>query len=1112
MTPVKNIALSASAGTGKTYRLALRYLALMAAGVPPDRICALTFSRKAAGEILDKIVEQLCRAAASPAGRAEIAAGLRRESLGATPADTSAAYLTLLRGLIDSQHRLRIGTLDSFLLSIVRTFPFELGVPPDVQPMDGDGGEAQTQRQALLLRLLDPTHRPGPAGDQARATLLDSLREAQFGRTTKTLSRNVDGIIADDYGFFLDHGAPTIAWGELDRIWPPAAQWWATARAALPDTLPENLLNAFGPAGRPLQLGQTCARIAEAARAHAPNKPWPAEIAGTSVFAQLCEATRQGLPELSLSYYTKDYPVPRALWLPLRAALANLFRVEIERACRATAGRRRLLSLYDSLYRDAQRADARYTFEDLARLLGDPQHLPSRQAGAADRLYIDYRLDGDLDHWLLDEFQDTSNMQWAAIRNLIDEVVQDPHRSFFYVGDIKQSIYGWRGGNHRLFGQVFAEAGGGIVRGDPMIVCHRSVPAIIDTVNRVFDGLAGWTPANDEAAGLRRAAVSDFASQWGTHESARPEDAAGFASLLEYEPKQKSDVPADDDEAVDDPAEFEAVAGILRAVEPLRHGLSAAVLVRSNQAGRQCVDTLRRALPAVPVVHEGTGGIVDSPVVTALLALVRYCAHPGNTLAKRHLQMSPLTAHPGATQCRGFACEARGRRQATPLQDDDVIDWDALPGDFLSGVHNNGFAVMLRHWGARLGDLDAFGKQRLAELCAVAEQFDATGSRDADAFCACVDEARLKNFAAAGVVRVMTVHQSKGLGFDLVIVPFSAKSRSFGAPGDPEFLAAEDWVLKPPVKAVLETAGGPPLDAVKAARAQANFSQLCVLYVALTRAKRALYMLAPQAAKNSSVVREADLLRDRLGTATEPGAGLGGLTELFAHGDPDWFAKASVRPEPKPVAAVAPVSVSYAPRLARHEPSKELGAARTLPAQWMFTLESGDVRAFGSALHGLFQRIEWFETTDIDRLVTEWRATAAGSPAVLRDVEKQFRDCLARDEVRRSLARPAGESVVWTEAPFDLVVTRDNERRILSGRFDRLVVERDAAGRATAATVVDFKSDRVETDADLRNRAASHTAQMRDYMLVAAQLLGLPPAAVKSVLLFTRVGRVVAVE
>jgi ATP-dependent helicase/nuclease subunit A len=705
-----------------------------------------------------------------------------------------------------------------------------------------------------------------------------------------------------------------------------------------------------------------------------------------------------------------------------------------------------------------------------------------------DRLYIDYRLDGELDHWLLDEFQDTSNMQWAAIRNLVDEVVQDAHRSFFYVGDVKQSIYGWRGGNHRLFGQVLAEAAGGIDQGEPMIVCHRSVPAIIDTVNRVFDGLPGWAPSASGVAGPRSGAVRDFAAQWGRHQSAHPDDQAGFAALLEYEPKKNGESQEGDEEGDDDPAEFEAVARVLETTAPLERGFSAAVLVRSNQAGRHCVDVLRRRLPSVPVVHEGTGGIVDSPVVTVLLALVRYAAHPGDTVARRHVQMSPLGT--------GLAAEA----------------WEALPGEFLSGVQNTGFAVQLRQWGARLGELDDFGRQRLAELCAVAEPFDATGSRDADAFCACVTEARLKNFAAAGVVRVMTVHQSKGLGFDMVIVPFSPHSRSFGSPGDPDFLAASDWVLKPPLKVVLEAAGGPPLEAVEAARAQANFSQLCVLYVALTRAKRALYLIVPEAARSTAVVREADLLRDRLAVAGGCGDEPGGLVRLFACGDPGWYGKGPSCTAAAPVPVAAALPLVFAPRIIRHEPSKELGAARTLPAQWIFSLESGDVRVFGSALHGLFQKIEWLETTDVDRLITEWRATAAGSPAILGDVERQFRDCLARDEVRRCLARPAGDAVVWTEAPFDLLVEREGEQRILSGRFDRLVVERDAAGRVKGATVVDFKSDRVQTEGELQDRAAGHVTQMRDYMQVAAQLLGISPAAVKSVLLFTRIGRVVAVE
>ena len=80
----------------------------------------------------------------------------------------------------------------------------------------------------------------------------------------------------------------------------------------------------------------------------------------------------------------------------------------------------------------------------------------TRDVDAQDRLYIDYRLDCQLDHWLLDEFQDTSDLQWAVLHNLLDEILQDDsgRRSLFYVGDVKQSIYRWRGGNPRLFGAI----------------------------------------------------------------------------------------------------------------------------------------------------------------------------------------------------------------------------------------------------------------------------------------------------------------------------------------------------------------------------------------------------------------------------------------------------------------------------------------------------------------------------------------------------------------------------------------------------------------------------------------------------------------------------------
>jgi ATP-dependent exoDNAse (exonuclease V) beta subunit len=355
----------------------------------------------------------------------------------------------------------------------------------------------------------------------------------------------------------------------------------------------------------------------------------------------------------------------------------------------------------------------------------------------------------------------------------------------------------------------------------------------------------------------------------------------------------------------------------------------------------------------------------------------------------------------------------------------------------------------------------------------------------------------------------MTVHQSKGLGFDLVIVPFGARDRSFGAPAAPALLAGEDWVLEPPLASVREAAGGPPEEAWQAAQARANFEQLCVLYVAMTRAAHALYMLVPAPPKSPSASRPADLLRERLGGDAAPPAAESGTRLLYEHGDRDWRLHARrAAADEAPRAAPAPTPVAWVAEPRRVEPSKESWSRTALRAAWLFEQEASDVRAFGSALHRLFQAVTWSDDLDIESVIAHWRAGSGEPEAVLRDAEIQFRACLAVPEIARCLARPAAGAEVWNEAAFDVVFDTGGERRILSGRFDRLVVERAADGRPARATVVDFKSDRVETGAQVAARAGEHEPQMRDYMRAAARLLGLPAESVQGRLVFTRPARI----
>ena len=1112
MSRFGNRAIAASAGTGKTWALAHRYLALMtAAQADPDRICALTFSRKAAGEILEKIVERLCAAASQADERMRVAAAIEQQAAGVRAPVEAADYLRLLRTLLNRAHRLRIGTLDSFLLGIVRAFPMELGLPPEIRPMDNAGGEACAQRAALLTRLYDPSVRNARAGgEDAAAALLEAFRQATYGREGKSLSSRLDALVAERYDFFCQHAARQWG-GRAGGIWPPPARWWEAAdaeaarRLAEEPAFQEELTNAFGGATRAQQLGAACAFVARTGAAHTGEKVWP-EWSSHALFDQLLAAAPDRSPP-ALRYYGKPYDLPAPLWPPLRAALAHLVAVEVGRALQQTAGLGSMLTRYDALYRETQRMDGGFTFSDLSRLLADPAHQASRNAGAADKLYVDYRLDGQLDHWLLDEFQDTGDDQWQAIANLIDEVVQDESRSFFYVGDIKQSIYGWRGGNWRLFDRVRQDCGLGPA--ETLVTCHRSLPAIIQTINSVFRDLKAWQPAAGAEKGPHAEAVAAFVGPaWPEHKPAPGAPGQGFVALVEYQTGARTasagDEAGGDDEARGDEAAYEAVADILAEVQPTVRRLDAAVLVRSNEQGRACADVLRRRLPGVAVVHEGTGGIVDHPVVTLLLALARYAAHPADTLARQHLAMSPLASDDG---------------------------WlEALPLAFAAALQEAGFAGALRPWGemlvarGALQEADGFGRQRLREFLAAAEAFDATGLRDADRFAEHIQAYQVRSPAATGAIRIMTIHQSKGLGFDVVLVPFDARARSFAnlqgvrllrSDRGADATAPAGWVLQAPVRDVLQAADGALTEAFDAARAEANFEQLCVLYVALTRAKRALYLLVPPAAKSSTSVREADLLREQLvqgGTAT---TALHGHPLLYAAGDPDWCSQTGTTAPPvdETPGGPAPLAIACVPGVPLCEPSKDDMEGRLVPAAWLFSEEAGDVPAFGLALHRLFERIEWVDEAEIEELVCAWRAESTESAAVLRDVEAQFRRCLASAEARACLERPGGasRSVVWREAPFSLVREGQAGPEILSGRFDRLVVEQDASGRPLRATVVDFKSNRVDSEEALAEKAAGYAGQMRDYAMAAGRLLGLQAGQVATMLLWTRVGRAVAV-
>ena len=226
---------------------------------------------------------------------------------------------------------------------------------------------------------------------------------------------------------------------------------------------------------------------------------------------------------------------------------------------------------------------------------------------------------------------------------------------------------------------------------------------------------------------------------------------------------------------------------------------------------------------------------------------------------------------------------------------------------------------------------------------------------------------------------------------------------------------------------------------------------------------------------------------------------------LYRSGNLDWHLAHALRPESTAAAAAAALVPLRpgSPRLKRVEPSKQDPGLR--PAASFFKRESGDVRVFGSAIHRLFQQIEWIETFDLERAIQAWRATATEPAAVLRDVEQQFRASLAVSEVRQALSRPAGEVVLWREKAFELLL----DGQLLAGQFDRVVIHRGLHSRVEQVSLFDFKSNRVESESALHFTANNYREQMALYAAALRRILG--PAPIATCLVFTRVGRVVGV-
>lgn len=1065
-----HLLISASAGSGKTYQLVRRFLHLLALGQDPEAIAAMTFTRKAAGEFFNRILRKLAELAVQPGNAAGYFGDLRPRVAG------QPEFARLLRQLTRQMHRLRLGTLDSFFANITTCFPLELGLPAGARVMDEQ--EAQQARADALDALLERLHGEDQAAEMH--ALLEAFKQATFGAEEKSVEESLQGWAESGISLWDDSGTGSErGWGDVQRIWGTRSP--LTQKPAAAEEIIAEVRASFVP---PHERGaRLLDETLQAVRDMTPGLTVPKRV------KELLEKLIPQLADLQggrgeLQWMNKKLPLDqKAASSLLRLAqwlLGRELAVRVER----TRGLAKLMTLYAAEYSQRVQARGWLSFSDVQRLLSRAAKEDSPWLTGGGDLW--FRMDGRYQHWLMDEFQDTSRTQWRVLENLVDEVMQDAEgeRSFFAVGDPKQSIYLWRQADPELFEDItqrYPEDGQHGLHEEPLSQSFRSAQPVLDAVNAVFG-------STQLLSLLPKDSLKGFAFQ--PHEAAQKE-LTGHVALLS--PRKAA-------EKLDQLKPVDVAAALLREIEPLRRGLTCAVLVRQNSHVRALTEDLR-ALTGMPVVCEADQRpVVDNAVTLALLSLLTLAAHPGDKLALEHLQMTPLWQL---------------------IDDPNNKGWRYHLAAIQSSVVERGFAECLDEWLPRLRSvlpaMDEFHQLRVAQMMDIAAEFDATGCRDIDAFLEFARDYPMRRRGANRAIQVMTIHAAKGLEFDMVILP-TLDGSALDNVKHSDLLISRDhdgvrWVLQSPVKVFVQLDAVLNAERIETERRTA-FESLCRLYVAMTRAKRGLYLIATPPPQNGEALKECRLLRETLGVQAEDVV-IDGRTfvQEWQTGAADWFASASVQPAPQAVVATSPVALGELLRAKQPMPRRRTPSGEEsfrIKGRVLFSSGRDPGRQLGSLVHALLESVEWWKPgRDLTPLREHWRARSLlrGSP-VEPDALDQVEHLLELAACAPAFAPLSAQTALWRERPFDMVIGSE----WVSGIFDRVLVDHDAAGRITRAWLIDFKTDDAPDEASLEAKKAGYRPQIDFYREALGRLTGLPNTKIRTSLLFTRTGALVDLE
>ncbi len=1093
--PLKSVWVEASAGTGKTKVLSDRVLRLLLSGVKPQRILCLTYTKAAAVEMNTRISERLSNWSVQP--DADLDNNLI-ELLG----DEIKDYETLQKYketarilfavLLDTPGGIKIQTIHSFCQEVLKRFPLEAGISPYFDVLDDSGAhEALAQIQKELLENIEN----GAQNELKTALqyLTQNMSEYTFPKIMQTITDNRSKLI-DLLAQYADIKAFGVSLSNKLGI--------------SADDTPEQAIHRFMQA---INIDDIRANIK----------------------AMLCGGKTDCANALKLEtilitgFKDEDYCIYRSIFLTdgnIRARLATkkACEADTELLDRLTAEAERIqqtedlckkIKLYTSTtavmtiarelterYNELKKQQSRLDYEDLILLT---RNLLADSSVAS---WVLFKLDGGIDHILIDEAQDTSPNQWEIVKSLTGEFftnLSDKNRTVFAVGDRKQSIYSFQGADPDKFDTMsdyFADVASADFTKINLGVSFRSSSAVLNTVNHIFTKpeVANGVIAQNETVNHIPYRAGEFGKVelWPLLVAEKPEKNTD-RWLPQVERSTKISVKTQLANAIADKIK-QLVAETANTPNPL-HYRDFMVLVQKR---RSFVDEFIRACKEKDVNISGADKLRlgEQIVVQDLISLGRFLLLPNDDLSLAEVLKSPLFSLNDDDLIT--LCYKRPAPLWTMLGDNpqyaevykklqtllNMLDF-VRPYELYNYVltNMNGRYKFTARMGMEIEDaLDEFINQTIA--------YEHDHIPSLQGFIAWMGQnqtevKRQTEQKDTDAVRLMTVHGSKGLQAPVVFLPDTVHVKN--SRREQALLFADEMAYYP-LNSEHYDKNCEQIKDENTEKAFAEYRRL--LYVALTRAEDRLYICG---FSNNEKVDERswyELCRQSLSAIGEVEDG-----EIISSTTPEIITKKSkksvgnlntMQPPQTWLETEAAAENLLAKPYTPSKPAEENEVDSASPLT-----DSGNFYRRGTLIHKLLQFLPQSKNID-EKLITDYLQKNASE---FSDIQKNQ----IKNEVLTLLHQADFADIFGINSKAEVPIIGEVGGKIISAQIDRLVI------LPHKIMIVDFKTNRPAAKT-ISDTPASYLQQLSSYAELLQKIY--PNKVVETYILWTNETRLMRVS